>query len=302
MPYQIANIAERDKPRQVLSRAALAPDLSRLRQLKNENTAEALAFLALRPVHTVVMSSFINDNGLESELHRGLFYGYRNNAGTLEGVALIGHTTLVEARTAEALQAFAYAAKNPATPIHLIMSDGQAANAFWKCYAGETRQPRLVCDELLFEVSFPYLVRESKWQARPAQAVELEQVAEAHAEVAFAESGVDPMVKDRAGFLRRVLRRIEKGRSFVVFENGKLVFKADIAAQTGDVVYLEGIYVAPAYRGQNVGSNCLAQLNLLLLERAQHVCLLSNVEHEAARRCFLKAGYKNTDSCATIFV
>ena len=280
-----------------------APDLSRLRQLKNENTAETLAFLALRPVHTVVMSSFIHDNGLESPLHRGQFYGFRNRAGQLEGVALIGHATLVEARTEEALQAFAGAAQHPATPIHLIMSDGPAANAFWKCYAGATRQPRLVCEELLFEVSFPFLVQQGNRAVRPARADELEQVAQAHAEVAFAESGVDPMMKDRAGFLRRALRRIEQGRTFVVFdEAGKLVFKADIAAATGDVVYLEGIYVAPEYRGQNVGSQCLGQLNLQLLERAQHICLLSNAEHEAATRCFVKAGYKNTDSCVTIFV
>jgi predicted GNAT family acetyltransferase len=46
------------------------------------------------------------------------------------------------------------------------------------------------------------------------------------------------------------LKRIEQRRTFVVFENGKLVFKADIAAETSDVVYLEGIYVAPDTAGK----------------------------------------------------
>jgi predicted GNAT family acetyltransferase len=78
---------------------------------------------------------------------------------------------------------------------------------------------------------------------------ELELVAEAQAEVAFLESGVDPMVTDRDGFLKRVARRIEQERIFVVVENGELVFKADIIAETSDAIYLEGVYVSESYRG-----------------------------------------------------
>ena len=58
------------------------------------------------------MTSFIQDNGIESELNRGKFYGYRNMDGTLEGVALIGHTTLVEARTREAIKTLAFKARS----------------------------------------------------------------------------------------------------------------------------------------------------------------------------------------------
>ena len=65
----------------------------------DEDRTEVLAFLRIRPVHTVVMASFINDNGLESDLNRGAFFAYRDEAGKLEGVALLGHTTLIEARS-----------------------------------------------------------------------------------------------------------------------------------------------------------------------------------------------------------
>src|ERR1044072_6130302 len=67
--------------------------------LGNESKAEVLQFLSARPLHTVVLGGLIMDNGLESELNRGTFYSYRNSVGRLEGVALIGHTTIVEART-----------------------------------------------------------------------------------------------------------------------------------------------------------------------------------------------------------
>ena len=81
------------------------PDLSRVSELRDQDQNEVLAFLATRPVHTVVMTSFINDNGIESDLNRGKFFGYRNAKGKLEGVALIGHTTLLETRSEDALKA-----------------------------------------------------------------------------------------------------------------------------------------------------------------------------------------------------
>ena len=281
---------------------AVMPNLQRLTILTAENQMEVIEFLSQRPVHTVVMKSFIQDNGLQSADNRGQFFGYRSSNGTLEGVALIGHTTLIEARSNDSIVAFALQARVSTTPLHIIMSDTKTTERFWKFYADAHQQPRLSCNELLFELNFPFLVQKSKWNVRAAKTEELEQIAEAHAEVAFIESGVNPLEKDREGFLKRTLKRIEKGRTFVVFENGKLVFKADIVAETSDVVYLEGIYVAPEFRGQGVGSECLSVMSLELMNRVSNVCLLSNAEFKSAHKSFAKAGFKNTDACLTLFV
>ena len=280
----------------------IASNLSRVCEFKNKNGKEVLKFLKVRPVHTIVMTSFINDNGIENVLNRGRFYGYRNAQGKLEGIALIGHTTLVEARSEAALKALAFKAKSSKTPIHIIMSGGTAVESFWKYYADRGRQPRLICTELLFEISFPFRVSDCLHEIRTAQPEELLRIAEAQAEIACMESGVDPLQKDREGFLRRVARRIEQGRIFVAFENGKLIFKADIMAETGEVIYLEGIYVAPEQRGKGVGSGCLSKLSHDLLNRVQSICLLSNVEFKGAHQSFRNAGFTNTDQCTTIFV
>jgi len=278
------------------------PDLKRVHELRITDREEALAFLAIRPVHTVVMTSFINDNGIESTLNRGTFFGYRNKTGALEGIALIGHTTLLEARSEEALKAFAYVARSAETPIHIIMSDGKVTERFWKHYSNGVSKPRLSLTELLFELNFPVLVQKCEWTIRNARMEDLEQVAQAQAEVAFIESGVDPMLKDREGFLKRVARRIEQERISVVVEDGKLVFKADIIAETAETAYLEGIYVSEEYRGKGVGSSCLASLSCSLLSRVSHISLLSNVSFYGAHKSFIKAGYKNTDECTTLFV
>ncbi len=276
--------------------------LESLKVLTENNRAEVLEFLNMRPVHTVVMASFIQDNGLENADNRGKFYGYRNTGGKLEGVALIGHTTLIEARSEDSLTAFAAIARQSDVPLHIMMADGKTIEIFWQHYTGDNRPARKVCTEMLFELNYPFFVRNCEWNVRLAEAGELEQIAVAHDEVAFIESGVSPMQKDREGFLKRCLKRIEKARTFVVFENGKLVFKADIVAETSDVIYLEGIYVAPEYRGKGIGSDCLSKLGQELMGRVENVCLLSNVEFKGAHRSFVKAGFKNTGCCQTIFV
>lgn len=278
-----------------------APDLSKVHVLTELDRERTLAFLNERPVHTVVMTSFINDNGLESSLNRGKFFEYAAADGTIEGVALIGHTTLVEARSDAALKALAYAARNSATPLHLVMSSGKGAEKFWNFLTAGSRAPRLTCTEKLFELSFPLPVQAFTEALRQATRDELLQVAEAQGEIAFMECGKNPMDTDREGFLGRVSRRIDQGRVFVVVEDGMLVFKADIIAESADVAYLEGIYVAPESRGKGIGSSYLAELSIRLLDRVRNVCLLSNIEFTEAHKTYNRAGFRDTDECVTIF-
>lgn len=278
------------------------PDKDRLELLGEDNRTEVLEFLDIRPVHTVVMKSYIADNGFESEHNRGSYYGYRSADGTLEGVALIGHSTLIEARTEEALIAFAMQARRSEITINLMMSEGRAIERFWEYYKDAGQEPRHVFTEKLFELRFPFLVQDCEWEVRMANVDEIEQIAIAHDEVAFIETGEHPMEKDPEGFVKRCKRRIEQGRTFVVFENSKLLFKADIVAETEDVIYLEGVYVAPEARGKGVGPGCLSRLSLRLLDRVTNICMLSNVKFESVHRSFERAGYHSTDSCTTIFV
>ena len=73
---------------------------------------EVLAFLAARPIHTAIMAGLIRDNGLVSQLNRGVFYASRNMTGRIEGVALIGHITMIETSNDSALQYFVELAQN----------------------------------------------------------------------------------------------------------------------------------------------------------------------------------------------
>ncbi len=82
-----------------------------------------------------------------------------------------------------------------------MMSDGAAIERFWNFYAAASQKPRLVCTELLFEIGFPFVVQNCEWEVRLADTDdELEQIVQAHAEIAFIESGVNPLESDREVF------------------------------------------------------------------------------------------------------
>jgi GNAT superfamily N-acetyltransferase len=300
LAYKQADTKKTNPLEDIISNAVA--NLSRVQILTESCREEVQEFLRARPAHTVVMTGFIRDHGLESENNRGRFYAYRGRSGTLEGVALIGHATLVEARSQDALTAFALKARESETPIRLMMSDGDSIESFWRVYSADRIAPRRVCRERLFEIRHPVPVRETVPGLRLAVAQELLPIAAAHAGIALTESGVDPLEKDRAGFLKRVARRIAQNRVWVVFEDGRLIFKADVVAETDEAMYLEGVYVDEESRGRGLGADCLSQLSRILLEKAKHVCLLSNVEFEAAHGAYRKAGFKSHDSCVTIFV
>ena len=75
------------------------------------------------------------------------------------------------------------------------------------------------------------------------------------------------------------------------WKDGKLLFKADIIADTPQVIYLEGIYVDPSERGKGYGSTCLSQLGRILLRRTGSICLTLNASKEKTKNFYVKAGY-----------
>jgi uncharacterized protein len=270
-------------------------------ELTEAERAEVLAFLAERPVHTVIMAGLIRDNGIVSAHHRGTFWGCRNAAGRLEGVALIGHATLIEARTERALREFAWAAQT-CSKLHMIMGECERVEEFWRSYADNGQPMRLACRELLFELRQPLAGREEVAGLRLATPADLDLIPPVQAQLAAAESGINPLDIDPVGFRQRCLRRIEQGRVSVLIEDGRLLFKSDVQAETPEVVYLEGVYVNPGTRGTGLGRRCFTQLSQQLLTRTKCVCLLVNEKNERAQAFYRKGGYKLTNVYDTIFV
>lgn len=269
--------------------------------LVNGEEVEVLEFLAQRPIHTVAMMSLINDNGLESSLNRGTFYGCRDFNGRLEGVALVGHATLMETMSDRALAALAQVAQQCANT-HMIMGEKERVADFWGHYAAAGREQRFACREWLFELSWPIAAREPVQGLRRATVAELDLVAPVQAQLAFLESGINPLFVDPQGFRQRCLRRIQQGRTWVIVEDGELIFKADVISRTQAVNYLEGIWICEERRANGTGVRFMSELMRRLLEDTKSVCLLVNETNQLAMNFYRKCGFHFRSTYETIFL
>jgi predicted GNAT family acetyltransferase len=271
----------------VMAGAATVPVVSSALPGSEERILSALSCDSLT---NTIMAGFIRDNGFASLLNRGQFYTCRDEQNQLEGVALVGHTILFEAFSDRAIQAFAALARRQSST-HLLMGEHNAVERFWNHYAAKDESPRLVCPILFLKRAKQFSEQPELSNLFQARREDLEHVVQAQAAMALEISGVDPLKKDPAGFRERYLNRIEKKRVWVVIENDRLLFKADIIADTPEAVYIEGIYVSPEERGKGVGRRCLAGLGRILMARGKAIYLFVESQNTWTKSFYLKLGF-----------
>jgi predicted GNAT family acetyltransferase len=272
-----------------------------IEELAAEDKAEVLDFLSARPIHTVLMASMVRDNGLLSPQNRGSFYACRSRQGELDGVALVGHVTVLEARTEAALSAFACLTRH-CLNTHLIRGEREMMNRFWNCYANTGQEPRRIAPELLFEQRDVLPDSEPVDDLRPATLSDLDQVLKINAAMAFQEGGTSPLNRDPSGFRQRTARRIEGDRVWVWARDEKLIFKADVIAETPEVAYLEGVHVDSEERMKGYGRRCMTQLARILMTRSKSICLTINEQNKKALTFYAKAGYQFHSNYETIYL
>ena len=269
--------------------------------LTSEDQAEVLAFLSERPAHTFGLIGLIRDNGLVSPKNRGSFYACRDWHGNIEGVALIGYNTLLEARSDDSIQAFAHVART-CTKIFLILGEEEVVRKFWHHYAGPEHKAAEGENYVLLKQSWPIEVREPVPELRLATLDDLELVVRSHALSGIEETGVDGREQDPSGFPQRCAQRVENGHTWVWIENGKLIFKVEVLTDTPEVVYLESMWIDPGERSKGYALRCMAQLGKELLSRASAICLLVQKKNVVAQAVYKKAGYKAIGSYQAIFL
>lgn len=266
------------------------PEQLNISPLSESHGAETLSFLSERALDNVIMSGFIRDNGVVSPQNRGQFYGYRNSAGALEGVALIGHAITFDARSEAVTESFAKFTRRSAAP-YLLMGESGQVESFWRYYAPEGVAPRQQRNVFLLEQRLPFGGCEKIQGLRPATPGDLDEVAALHSEMIGEESGTDPIRTDREGFLRRCLRRIEQQRTWTWFDGGRLIYKADVIAQTPEAAYVEGICVRPNERRKGYGRRCLTEMGRQLLGQTKAICLFVDERNRQGQDFYFSIGY-----------
>jgi predicted GNAT family acetyltransferase len=271
--------------------------------LSDSARKEVMEFLAERPLQTIMLAGMVADNGLASALNRGNFYGCRSGAGKLEAVALIGHFVLMEARTDRAVQEFARVASD-CTVTRMIMGESHVMQEFWTCYSPAAPKLKHNCRERLLEANGPIETAAAVPDLRVATRDDLDLLIPVHAQMTLEETGINPLERDPEGFRSRYLRRIEQERTWVLFESGELIFKAEIVSDTPEIVYLEGVWITPLSRCQGLGTRCVSQLvrQLLSPDSRRSVCVFVNERNPSAIKFYERAGFKSRDVHETVFL
>jgi predicted GNAT family acetyltransferase len=116
------------------------------------------------------------------------------------------------------------------------------------------------------------------------------------------EVGVSPEAGGGADLYRaRVSQLISKGWSYARVEDGRVVFKAEVAAASPYACQVQGVYVDPARRGEGLAAAGMAAVvEMARADVAPVVSLYVNAHNEAARRAYARVGFEQSALFTTI--
>jgi uncharacterized protein len=116
------------------------------------------------------------------------------------------------------------------------------------------------------------------------------------------EVGVSPEEAGGGNLYRaRVRQLIGRGWSFVRYDEGELVFKAEVACATDQAAQVQGVWVPSHRRGEGIATAGMAAVVELVRERiAPTVSLYVNDWNHAARAAYDRVGFVETERFATV--
>ena len=95
---------------------------------------------------------------------------------------------------------------------------------------------------------------------------------------------------------------IAAGRAWARFDNGHVVFKAEIGSQTESVGQIQGVWVHPDWRGRGLGAAGTATLAAAVLRSGRTASLYVNDFNIAARAAYHRIGFEQTGTYATVLL
>jgi predicted GNAT family acetyltransferase len=116
------------------------------------------------------------------------------------------------------------------------------------------------------------------------------------------EVGVSPVVDDDGrGYRSRVADLVRARRAYARIIDREVVFKAELAVVTRHTAQVQGVWVAPRWRGRGLASAAMAAVVRDALRRvAPSVSLYVNGFNEPARRVYARCGFRPVGTFATV--
>jgi predicted GNAT family acetyltransferase len=261
----------------------------------------ALEVLATDPVTNVFVEYRSRLTQLDPRWLGGQMWGYVED-GKLLSLCHVGANLVPVAGTPEACAAFASRAAGHRRVSSTIVGPRDAVELLWEDLAGEWGAPReLRWDQPHMETSTLSEVEADPFVRRTTPA-EVDTLYPACVAMYEEEVGVSPELDGGRNLYRaRVAQLVNRGWSFSRIEDGRVVFKAEVACATPSACQIQGVWVDPERRGEGLCTRGMAAVvEFALREIAPAVALYVNAHNVAARAAYEHAGFRQTGTFSTI--
>jgi predicted GNAT family acetyltransferase len=274
------------------------------RVLDADDEGAVRELLATDPVGTCMLAGRVETHGtatasLGAPLW-GLYTGRRLDAVCLAGANLIPFARPGVER--EAASAFAERARRAGRRCSTIVGPAASVLPLWELLApswGPAREVRSRQPLLAIEGA-PLVPAEPR--VRPVQPKELDTLLPAAIAMFTEEVGVSPLrVDGGAAYRARVADLVRAGQSLAWIEDGHVLFKADVGAVSRAACQVQGVWVAPRFRGQGIGQRgTAAVVEYARTAIAPIVSLYVNDYNTAARAAYDRVGFRQVGTYTSV--
>jgi predicted GNAT family acetyltransferase len=260
--------------------------------------------LAGDPVGTCMLAGRVETHGTGTATLGAPLWGL-STGRRLDAVCLAGANLIPIARPgteAEAASAFAERARRAGRRCSTIVGPAAAVLPLWELLApswGPARDVR--ARQPLLAIEGPAAVPGDP-RVRPVRLDELDVLLPAAVAMFTEEVGVSPTrVDGGAAYRARVADLVRAGQALAWIEDGEVLFKADVGAVSRAACQLQGVWVAPRFRGQGIGQRGTAAVVEYARTRiAPVVSLYVNDYNSAARAAYDRVGFRQVGTYASV--
>ncbi|MEQ6900152.1 GNAT family N-acetyltransferase [Nocardioides sp. YIM 152588] len=266
--------------------------------------ADLGAFLALAERDPVVNAFAVHrarTTNLEPRWLGGEMWG-RFEDGELVAACHVAANLVPIGADVEAAVAFADRALTRRRSVSTIVGPQDAVRPFWERVAPHWGSPR----EIRWDQRHLEIARDPDVAPDPAVRLsvrsDMDLLYPACVAMYTEEVGVSPEAGGAADLYRaRVSQLVARGLSFARYDDGELVFKAEVACATQHAAQIQGVWVPPHRRGEGLATAGMAAVvRYVRAQIAPVVSLYVNDWNLPARAAYERAGFVETRRFATV--
>lgn len=272
-----------------------------IRTLGRADVEEALALCEQDLVANLFVASRLYGVWTDPRHAGGEIWGWYDG-GELRSVCWSGANLVPAEAGPGAVEAFAARARRQGRQCSSIVGPAEPVLGMWRYLEAAWGPPREVRpNQPLMVLDGPPLV-EPDPLVRRSRPDELSLVVPACVAMFTEEVGYSPVAVDGgAMYHSQVAGLVAMGRSFVRVEDGTVVFKAELGSVTPGAVQVQGVWVAPEYRGRGLAAPGMAAVSRIVQrEVAPVVSLYVNSFNTRAIRAYERVGFRTVGTFATV--